>query len=306
MSILLPHTSCSSIIKLKISLNQKFATIARNTMEPLPSYITDLVNKIAKSEHFINYTVTVGAGANHGDHFSGQLAAILLEGNRANNGIIQQDKLHLLCKFGSSSADRREQFNTSAVFQREIYVYEKLFPTFAKFQHEKGLSDNESFLSYPKYYLGVADEAAGQFAIIMEDLRVKQFVMWPKSRPVPLDHVELFLEQLGRFHGTSLALNSQQPAVFEEFTELNDMMAIFFRRALPLFHVPHDMAIDALDDGEQIKLLLDAKANGPEYFENGFKRENFEPFGVIGHGDCWTNNLLFQYDAEVAHALIHQ
>lgn len=266
-------------------------------MEPLPPYITELINKIAKSEHFTDYTITISAGSNHG--LSGLIAAILVQGTRTLNGLDQQDKLHLLCKFGSGSAKRRQEFQTAPIFRREIFVYEKLMPTFAQFQREKGLTERESFLAYPKYYLGVADDDTEQFAVIMEDLRVNQFVMWPKHRPVPLDHVRLLMEQLGRFHGTALALKSQRPQVFEEFAELNDMLGSFYRNTLPMFLTAYDVAISVLDDDQQIKVLQDAKANGLKYLENYFVRENFEPFGVIGHGDCWTNNIMYQYDAEV-------
>lgn len=265
-------------------------------MSDIPEYVRDLLKRIATSEGFDNYTTIVEAGSNHGDGFIGVLARVTLSGNRNIDGNYQEDELKLLCKFGSEIAERRKQFHTDALFKREIYVYEKLFPAFRKFQKSKGLSDADAFVSYPKYYAGVADEENGHFVIIMEDLRFQNFAMWPKSQPAPLDHVRLVMEQLGKYHGVSLAMKVQQPRIFKEFAKLDDLFHVICRNGLPLFHAAYDMAMNAVTDEEHKKILEDLKEHTVEIMIDCVDVERSEPFCVVSHGDCWNNNLLYRYE----------
>lgn len=74
-----------------------------------------------------------------------------------------------------------------------------MLPTFAKFQKEKGLTAEDSFLSFPKVYAWTADEINGIYALMLEDVRAQIFEMWPRHDPITLRHEEIVLERLGRF-----------------------------------------------------------------------------------------------------------
>lgn len=269
-------------------------------MSKLPACAIDLIKKIAASEGFIEYTTKVDSGSNHGDNFIGVLERVMLCGTRRVNGKFKEDKLHLLCKFGPDVAERRREFNTDALFDREIYAYEKLLPAFKKFQKSKGLSDADCFTAYPNYYGGIADGDKGQYLIVMDDLRYQKFGMWPKKEPIPFDHAKLVFEQLGKYHGVSFAMKDQQPVQFKEFQKLNDLFEHFYRNALPMFHAAYDMAINVLDDEEHRKVMQDLKENTLEIYLECIDTKRFEPFGVIGHGDCWNNNQLYKYEKEVS------
>lgn len=269
-------------------------------MSTIPEYVNNLLRRIAASEGFDNYTTKVEPGSNHGDNFMGVVSRVTLSGNRRVDGNYEDGELKLLCKFGSEVAERRKEFNTDGLFMREIFAYEKLLPAFKKFQKSKGLSDAESFVSYPKYYAGVADAEQGHFVIIMEDLKEQKFDMWPKKEPVPLDHSRLVMEQLGRFHGISVAMKEQQPSVFEEFSKLDDLFGGICRSGMPMFQSSYDRAMAVVTDDEHRSILQHLKANMVDIMTDLVDVEKTEPFGVIGHGDCWTNNQMFQYPSEVS------
>lgn len=272
-------------------------------MSQIPSCTKDLLKKIAASEGFIEYSTKFDAGTNHGDNFIGLVARVTLYGTRRVNGRFKEDKLHLLCKFGPPVIERRREFNTDALFEREIYAYEKLFPAFKKFQKNKRLSDADCFHCYPKYYGGTANAKRGQFLIVMEDLRYQNYDMWPKRLPIPLDHALMVFEELGKYHGISFAMKDQQSLKFREFRKLDDVFGHFYRNTMPLFHGAYDMAISVLDDEEHIKVMQDLKENTLEIFLSCVDEKRCEPFGVITHGDCWNNNQLFQYGKEVGFLL---
>lgn len=122
-------------------------------------------------------------------------------GRRAVNG--KSETLHLLCKAPPSNESRRENFKSGLVFARETYIYSKLLPAFVKFQQEKGLNDNESFLSFPKVYACISDEENDKYLLVMEDLRSKNYQMWPKNKTIAYDHAEKIMKELGKFHAVS-------------------------------------------------------------------------------------------------------
>lgn len=270
----------------------------------LPEYIRDLLNNIAKSEGFqLGHKIELKSGSNHGDNFLGVMVSATISGTRSvNDRVSSSDKLHLLCKLAPSNAARRIEFRTDIVFTREAFAYNTILPMLVDFQREKGLTTDECFAAFPKCYVAIADNEKNQHVIIMEDLRPKQFVMWPKNILLPAQHSYMVVEGLAKLHAVSFALKDQRPAEYAKLKDLNDLMAIFFENGTwrEMIGASFKRAIDALDREEHRKILEDVKANITELFDDCIKGDVCEPFGAVGHGDCWSNNLLFRYNESVS------
>lgn len=262
----------------------------------LSEYITKLLHKIAKSENFLDYKIETKAGSNHGDNFLGVMIAVSISGIKNQNGKNVEDKLHLICKIPPSNEIRKR--NCSFGFGREVYVYSKILPAFIKFQQEKGLSDAESFQSFPKVYVSEFIEENSSYILIMEDLRPKRYVMWPKEELISLDHELLILQELGKFHAISFAMKDQKPKEFEEFTQLKDASVeiIFKGKLVVLITKAIERAINAVEKPEYKKLLGNFQKDFTDKLEYLLTGSPSKQFPVIGHGDCWINNFLFQYD----------
>lgn len=264
-------------------------------MGALPEYVIDLLNEIAKSEGFSDYHIEFEAGSKHADGFIGVLTSAKIVGKKKN---VPNQQLSLLCKLAPENAARRAEFCTGVLFEREALAYNKILPGFIRFQEEKGLTKDEGFHAFPKCFAAIADEKKEQFVIIMEDLRASNFIMRPKEIPATADYAFLVIERLAKLHGISFAIKDQQPDFYEDLREVDDVLMKFAasQNIKKMWYSGFDRAIMTLRSKKHVDIIKEAKTNILKYFTDCLKPPVFEPFGVIGHGDCWNNNMLFQYE----------
>lgn len=263
-------------------------------MHTLPVYIAKHVHNIAESEEFKEYTIETNAGSNHGDNLVAIMTAITVSGTK-NNGITE--KLHLLCKETPTNETRRRHFNSELIFTREIYVYTKILPAFVRFQKEKGLSDIDSFLMFPKVYACEANQDDGIYLLIMEDLKWKNYKMWPKDKQIPLDHAKSIMRDLGKFHAISFAMKDQRPNEFEEFTRLPDTFTpiVLTGKMRKFNNKSIERAANVLKNPQHKQIMHDFLQTFEKTINEFLCGESRKEFGVIGHGDCWNNNCMFNY-----------
>lgn len=260
--------------------------------------ITNCLHRIAKREGFTDYKIEATAGSKHGDNFLGVMSAITLSGTRRQNSLSKSEVLHLICKAPPLNQIRKKNWKSKLVFDREIYVYTKLLPAFVRFQAEKGLSEADSFRAFPKVYECEVDEESEMYILIMEDLRVKNFEMWPKEKMISLDHELLVLRELAKFHALSFAMKDQRPAEFDEFKQqLKDVSyEIVIGGSLKSFiHQSVERLENALERPEHKQLVQNFQKRYLQVMEEFLVGPSSTEFAVIRHGDCWNNNFLFQY-----------
>lgn len=267
-------------------------------MKDLPVFITEALKKIAKDEGLLDYKIEFEAGSNHGDNFLGITTAVDLHGSSLIDGKIVPKTLRLFCKSAPTNLERRNLFNTVEIFKREVIMYTKILPEFLNFQREKGLSEDEIFHSFPKCYLAVADDVTDEYFLIMENLRSKGYEMWPKEKHITIEHARLFFRELGKFHGISVALKDQKPEVFAEMKKLNDLFLPILEKSMNgTFEYSIECAMEVVKDPENRKLISNVRKNYRRILKDCLvENAGSFSFGVVTHGDCWTNNLLFQYE----------
>lgn len=264
----------------------------------LTEYITKTLNKIAKNEGFVDFEIKTDAGSNHGDNFQAVLIAVTLSGTKGHNGTSKPEELHLMCKASPTNESRKKNFKSDLAFNREIYAYSKVLPAFVRFQQEKGLSEADSFVSFPKVYACEVDPAIQTYILVMEDLRARRFEMWPKDKVISLDQELMILRELAKFHAVSFAMKDQRPAEFEELKPNNDpFLEIGIRGTLRSFlNRIMERAANVLENPEHKRFMMnfcDTYANRIEELLTG---KSSKELAIVGHGDCWSNNFLFQYD----------
>lgn len=257
----------------------------------LTEYMLTSLRKVALSEGFKYYGFKVDQGSGVGDGFVGLLYKVTIQEIQGNK------KLTVVVKFPPESKARRDDFGAMGLFKREVFMYNELLPEFVKLQRENNIEDSEGFFNFPKCYLAEFNDEDS--IIIMEDLRESDYKMWNKREPINLEHTKLAVEALGKLHALSFALKEQNPELFDKFTGLSDFIAAKFseEKMSMMMSASMQKAVDCLDESD-VKRRSRAsklKENFGQMMRELTDPERAEPYAVVNHGDCWSNNFMFNY-----------
>nr|XP_019559293.2 uncharacterized protein LOC109428073 [Aedes albopictus] len=269
--------------------------IYQRRSDGMPQFMYDAVARIAPEQGFTpgHFEITFESGSSKGDGFVAEMfRATITEGDR---------KLVVLCKIPPINDTHRHQFGLMPLFDREVTAYSKLLPAMYEFQREKGVTEEMDigFFNAPQCYLAYADLPKEESVIIMDDLRLKDYRMWNKLVPTNYEHTRLLMIQLGRLHAVSLAMREQRPEVFEQFKvpdPLNAMMRTN-QGFIMMMNMSMDRAIGTLESHEEKarRKLSKLKETMFDDISTITSAEYAEPYAVLGHGDCWINNMIYSY-----------
>lgn len=243
----------------------------------LPNYVYDLLTKIAHENDFSDYSVYINHCSQPGDGFSSELFRISIAENKSDK------KLDLVCKVAPSSKKHREEFFSDVVFKSEALFYNKLMSILAKFQENKNLSKHDQFLAYPKCYGTIIDDENERYVIVLEDLRQLGFTMWNKAKPTPIENARLIMQELGKFHGLSLAMKDQKLDDFGEMKQIKNIFREGFQteKIQGMFKNVLEYAIQMLKSEDHKAIMRNVQNNIAGYSEYVF---NDDRFGVLCHG----------------------
>lgn len=256
-------------------------------------YMRECLDKVASSEGFNNYDIKVDHGSAIGDGFVGLMFKATIQE-------IDSDKnLTVLLKSPPENHARRHDFGALALFKREVFVYNQVLPEFVKFQEMMRVKKAEGFFEFPKCYLAEYNEEKDDSVIIMEDLRDSGHKMWNKFIPANLEHAKLIMAALGRLHAVSFAMKEMQPEAFEKFKGLDDFMsghaaATGFQSMLATSIEKAADCLDPTDTKRRARVLM-LKENVGTLMRDMTNPDAAEPYTIVTHGDCWTNNFMFHY-----------
>lgn len=259
----------------------------------LTKYMSECLEKVALAEGFQNYSFNIEAGSGVGDGFVGILFKVTIIENDSDK------QLHVVVKAPPENMARRKDFGAMEMFEREVYVYNVVLPEFTQFQEEHRITKSMGFFNFPKCYFAEFNIERDDSLIIMEDLRTTEHKMWDKFVPTNYEHTKLFVGALGRFHAVSFAMKQQRPEQFAKFKKMNDQMTekMTSDQMVMMMSSSIDRAVGTLNDNEQQKKnkILNVKDNFASIMRELVSGEMSEPYSIIGHGDCWSNNFMYKY-----------
>lgn len=262
------------------------------------SYIEELI----KSMNILEYKISIESGSVKGDNYLGVIAKVTVNGKKDEKPI----SLYWIAKNAPQSKSFREFVAIQELYEREIYVYQNLFPIFEKFQKERNVP--EPFANYPQMigtYL-----VAFQEAVIMEDMKRKHFDLRNRKEALDLEHAKLVMKIYGKFHAISYAIKDQEPDLF---SIIKKNMDEHFITLLPkesstkqdeIFCATSLSALDPIKYDRHRKVFGKYMARSFEYVIDSVKKSQEDPYSVVNHGDSWINNILFQYGVNMFYRCI--
>ncbi|KAJ3649969.1 hypothetical protein Zmor_021682 [Zophobas morio] len=252
----------------------------------------DLVKAIAKSQGFDDYTVNITSGSMKGDGYLGIIYTVYIQDKRK---ICKH--LHLIMKSALTEETLRENSPIKKAYDREIYLYNVVFPAFDLLSHEVGITNR--FCETAKFYGSLSVDK--EECIVLENLKEMNFKLWNRKLAMDEKHVALVFKTYAKFHGTGLALKYLKPEKYEELC----------KNLKNIFRKDEKSEDDMKQFQENMKFVFtngfravanDEKATqGLTKFAQeckGFFMEDLQKaeYSTILHGDCWCNNMMFKYN----------
>ncbi|KAJ3638284.1 hypothetical protein MTP99_001677 [Tenebrio molitor] len=250
--------------------------------------IREWVQIAIENEKFREYEIEVHGKTGKADGYLGKVAFVTVTGvTKAGH----KKSLNLVIKSPSQSSTLREQIPIDEVFQKEIYIYDEVVTSLRAMLQDEKLENLLDFL--PQCY--ATRKTITKELIILENLKFRGYDLYDRKIPMTQDHIQLVLQTYGRWHALSFALKKKRPEIFEKLVRDNvDMFCYYVMKVKvdgPIFDFTEEVkeACDLLD----VKQLQFSRSDVSNIFKNLFCED--PEFHVILHGDCWTNNLMFQY-----------
>lgn len=228
-------------------------------------------------------------GCDMGDNFMSAVTRIAIVAETSQRDCIKKT---VLMKRQPASVARRQAFRCDPAFRNEAGAYRTVLPALESFARSR--------MPFPECL-----HASSQF-VVLEDLKQAGFRMADRTAGLDLDHAKLALKELGRFHGTSLAMKAAQPANFDH-VKSGVQELVFVLDAVPVFGASLEnslrMALMALEVYRAAGETVIQEAVHKMQILRGSVFQKMlalvrptEPLSVMCHGDFYINNMMFKYN----------
>ncbi|KAF5277583.1 hypothetical protein FQR65_LT15939 [Abscondita terminalis] len=228
-----------------------------------------------------------GKGAN----YTGDIIKLWVNGRDEKN---QQVELRLLLKVALRDISTRKMISIERAYQCETFMYETVFDLFAQMQAEAKIEDR--FESYPKYY--ASSTKPMEELVVLENLTSFQVV--DRLETLTFRQARMLAKEIGKLHALSFVLRRKNPQRFQQFSKNirnetfeEDEYVKLVIYGLIAFNPKYLTVLES----EKLRMVYEKVRSLPTRFHEMYDRYyRFDPdneYGVIGHCDLWSTNLLF-------------
>ncbi|XP_020811638.1 uncharacterized protein LOC110186707 [Drosophila serrata] len=180
------------------------------------------------------------------------------------------------------------------IYTREMDMYEKILPELSVIVKEE-LKDSR------RLFAGTVNVDRERDSIIFEDLSLEYYKVACRLKKLDLEHTHLVLEKLANFHAAGAVLAERQPGIFAENFD-RGFYNKHTRGYEPIMRNLLEALSRSLELQPDLKQRYQAKIDRlvDRVMDYGEQSTTINPgdFVTLTHGDIWTTNVMFQYDAE--------
>nr|XP_016993660.2 uncharacterized protein LOC108055001 [Drosophila takahashii] len=207
-----------------------------------------------------------------------------------SDGLVQK-KTYIVKEALAENIPQAAIFIEYDVYNREMDMYEFVLPKMKELLEEAGLKGKLTADTI------VVDREHS--TMILEDLAQYNYVNADRVKQLDLEHTKLTLKMLAKFHAASVILRQRHPELISKslFTHFfsrdkkgyTEVYTGVFRALLRFVNGQPDLKENYGDKLE--KLLNFVMEYGARVFDVSER-----DLQMLNHGDCWTTNIMFQYD----------
>ncbi|XP_017072701.1 uncharacterized protein LOC108108957 [Drosophila eugracilis] len=224
-----------------------------------------------------------------GQNYVGIMTRIYVD-YQQGDGIVQK-KTYIVKQACSPDVPQAAVFFEYDVYNREMDMYEFLLPKMKELLQEAGISGKLTADA-----IAVDREYS---TMILEDLAEYKYINADRVKQLELAHTKLTLDLLAKFHAASIILKQRHPELLTQcfFTHFfsrgkrgyTEVFTGLFRAFLSFINGQPELKKSY---GQKLeKLHSQIMEIGAKIFEVGE-----QDLQTLNHGDCWTTNIMFQYD----------
>ncbi|KAH8384020.1 hypothetical protein KR009_011739 [Drosophila setifemur] len=203
-----------------------------------------------------------------------------------------QEKISYILKTMLEADSGAALVDGMGLFPKEMKMYQVHIPQFEKLYKEAG----EDLQLAPKC---LHVESTGEcITLVFEDLSRQHFKNIDRLKGFDLPHMRQVLRKLAEFHAASV-VNGEVNGPYDKIYT----MSMYGEHSRPLFKNLGEMrqaqflkAIKTWDLENEDRIV--SKLWGPmEMFDEALMLNQVDEseFNVLNHGDCWSNNIMFNY-----------
>ncbi|XP_022232701.2 uncharacterized protein LOC111081075 [Drosophila obscura] len=224
-----------------------------------------------------------------GENFIGIMTRICVDYEDGSGTL--QNKSYILKQTCPAEAPQARIFFEYDVYTREMDMYEFVLPKMAELLREIGITE--------KLTADCVAVDRQHSILILEDLAPLKYVNADRLKQLDMAHAKLVLELQAKLHAAAVILNERHPELLAKnfsshfFCREKNGYAEIFTSLFKSF-MRYVKTKPSLNNryGAKLEVVL---SHLMEYAARTVDVDA-KDFQTLIHGDCWTNNIMFQYD----------
>ncbi|XP_075145781.1 uncharacterized protein LOC142220488 [Haematobia irritans] len=265
--------------------------MSNNGTSSIPQWITanifeNVLKEAVKDFQAIN-GFRVYPALKPGENYASNMLKIELD-------IKSKDKLEkkqtFMLKVPNNYEIMNDQWIAWGLFETESEMYHKIIPEFEKLYKLHGV---EVKFGAKIYTLAIDDNH-----IVLEDLTRTGYRTLKRQNGLDMDHCKSVLKKMAQWHAASAVCSQLRDNFRLKRGILNENAKELLNKMFTDAMEGLLMAVKQLPQNhDYLEKISKLSKTVAEYLRKNFQEDATE-FNVLNHGDCWSNNIMFKYDAD--------
>ncbi|KAF5277586.1 hypothetical protein FQR65_LT15942 [Abscondita terminalis] len=223
-----------------------------------------------------------------GVNYTGDIIKLWINGRDKQN---QPVELRLILKIALRDIFTRKLISIERSYQCESFMYETVLASFTEMQETAKVEDR--FESYPKFY--ASSTKTMEELIVLENLT--SFKVGERLETLSFHQARMLAKEIGKLHALSFVLRRRNPQLFREYSEKirNEKLEEeeYPQNVIRAISTWNTRYLKLFDSNKLYETVRTLPSKFYEMYERYYRFDPEDEYGVIGHCDLWSTNLLF-------------